>query len=129
MLNNNPRWVVGGSIAVVILLIAAGLFAWGEDGTNPADASESPQGVALVSHEGTVGENGSMRVTGVVRNTSSRTHSRVKVDISFYDASNAKIGSTSTSKTGLGVGESWQFEVPVSEDTVARYEIERVTWQ
>jgi hypothetical protein len=53
----------------------------------------------------------------------------VKVDISLYDASDAKIGATSTSTTDLGAGEDWQFEVPVSEDSVARYEIERVTWQ
>lgn len=128
-LTNNPRWAVGGTLVALVLLIAVGLYASGDSGAGPEDAPGSQRGVALVSHEGTIGEDGSMRVTGVVRNTSNRTHGRVKVDITLYDASDAKIGSTSTTTTGLGAGEDWQFEAPVSEDSVARYEIERVTWE
>lgn len=129
VLKYNPRWAVGGSIAVGVLLIVVGIYVWGKGSTSPEDALESQQGVALVSHEGTIREDGSMRVTGVVRNTSDRAHGRVTVDISFYDETDAKIGSTSTATTGLGAGAEWQFETPVSLDSVARYRIDRVTWQ
>jgi hypothetical protein len=128
-LKNNPRWVVGGSLVALVLLIAVGLYVSGNSSAGPEDAPESQQGVALVSHEGTIEEDGSMRVTGVVRNTSNRTHGRVKVDVSLYDETEAKIGSTSTTTTGLGAGEEWQFGVPVPQDSVARYEIDRVTWE
>lgn len=128
-LKNNPRWIVGGSLVAIILLVAVGIYASGDSGTDSTDALDSQQGVALVSHEGTVEADGSLRVTGVVRNTSNQTHSRVKVDVSLYDKTDAKIGSTSTTTTGLGAGQEWQFEAPVSQDSVARYEIDRVTWQ
>lgn len=129
VLKNSPRWAVGGSIGAIVLLIAVGLYISSNSGADSEDAPGSQRGVALVSHEGTIGEDGSLRVTGVVRNTSNRTHGRVKVDITLYDQTDAKIGSTSTTTEDLGAAQEWQFEAPVSKDSVARYEIDRVTWQ
>jgi hypothetical protein len=125
---DTPRWAVGGAVAALLLLIAVGLYATG-NGPATTDAPESQRGVALVSHEGTIGEADSMRVTGVVRNTSTETHRRVKVDISLYDETDVKVGSTSTTTENLAPGAKWQFEAPVSQARVARYEIERVTWR
>lgn len=116
-------------MAALVFLIAVGLYVSGDGAARSGDAPESQRGVALVSHEGTIGEAGSMRVTGVVRNTSNQTHRRVKVDISLYDETDAKVGSTSTTTENLPPGATWQFEAPVSTDRVARYEIERVTWR
>lgn len=128
-LKNSPRWIIGGSLAALVLLIAVGIYASGDGGTSPGTAPESQQGVVLVSHEGTIGENGSMRVMGVVRNTSSQAHRRVKVDISLYDETDTEIGSTSTTTEDLGPGKKWRFEAPVYQDSVAHYEIDRVTWE
>lgn len=129
VLKNPPRWAVGGSMAALVLLIAVGLYASGDGTASSGDAPESQRGVALVSHEGTVGAAGAMRVTGVVRNTSNQAHRRVKVDISLYDETDARVGSTSTTTENLAPGAEWQFEAPVSQDRVARYEIDRVTWE
>jgi hypothetical protein len=126
---DTPRWAVGGAVAALVLLIAVGLYVSGDGADSSGDGPESQRGVALVSHEGTIGEAGSMHVTGVVRNTSTQTHRRVKVDIILYDETDARIGSTSTTTENLVPGATWQFEAPVSTDRVARYEIERVTWR
>ena len=52
-----------------------------------------------------------------------------KVDISLYDKTDARVGSTSTTTENLAPGAKWQFEAPVSQDRAARYEIDRVTWE
>ncbi|MFB6098373.1 MAG: FxLYD domain-containing protein [Salinibacter sp.] len=121
-------WRVGGMVAV-LGLIGVGLYTLSGDQSPPRTAGESGEEVALVSHEGKIRADGSLVVTGVVRNTSNQTHSRVKVAISLYDDANTKIGSTTTATTGLGPGKRWKFEAVVAQDSAARYEIDRVTWR
>lgn len=95
-LKNIPRWLVDGSLAALVLLIAAGIYVSGDSGPSPEAAPDPKQGVELVSHGGKIGEEGSMRVTGVIRNTANQTHGLVNVDISLPDETDAKIGFTTT---------------------------------
>lgn len=121
---------IGGAI-VIIGLIGVGLYTWGNGrpGGESDSLAPSQQNLELVSHEGRVREDGSLLVTGMVRNTSSRTYSQVKVDISLYDETDAEVGATSVATSNLGPGQEWRFEAPLPQDSVARYEIDRVTWQ
>lgn len=70
-----------------------------------------------------------MRVTGLIRNTSDRELRRVKIDVRFFNGAGSQVGDTTAQTTSLGPRKEWQFEVPVVGDSVARYEIDRVTWQ
>jgi len=124
---NRLRWAGGVAIATT-LVVVVGLYTIGNEPTE-GGAGESETAVELVSHRGEVEEGRPSRVTGTVRNTSRRELGRVKVEISFYDGSGAQIGDTTAQTSGFGPGKEWRFEVPVPNDNVARYEIERVTWQ
>lgn len=121
---------IGGAI-VVLGLIGVGLYMWGNgpSGGESDALAPSQQDLELVSHEGRRREDGSLLVTGVVRNTSRRTYGQVTVDISLYDETDAEVGATSVATRDLAPGEEWRFEAPLSHDGVARYEIDRVTWQ
>jgi hypothetical protein len=125
--DNLLRWVGGVAIATA-LVVVAGIYTIGSEPSEGV-AGESEKAVELVSHQGEVEEGRPSRVTGTVRNTSRQELGRVKVEISFYDESGAQIGETTAQTSGLGPGKEWRFEVPVPNDYVARYEIERVTWQ
>lgn len=124
---NFLQWIGGVAIATV-LVIVVGIYTFGNE-HGEGESGESEKAVELVSHRGEVEEGQPTRVTGIVRNTSPRKLRRVKVEISFYDESGSQIGDTTAQTSGFGPGEEWQFEVPVSTGNVARYEIDRVTWQ
>lgn len=125
---NAPRWIGGVALAIA-LLVGVGIYAL-DGGVRPdEEGTGSEQGVELVSHEGTLEDGSPAGVRGVVRNTSDRRHSRVKVEVSFYDGAGSQIGDTTAQTSGLGPGEEWRFEVPVTGDSVSRYEIDRVTWR
>lgn len=90
---------------------------------------DSSRAVDLVSHEGIIEETRPLKVKGVVRNTSEPRHGRVKVEVRFYNESGSQVGDTTAQASGLGSGKEWSFEVPVVGDSVARYEVDRVTWR
>ena len=125
--DNLLRWVGGVAIATA-LVVVAGIYTIGNE-PSAGGSGDSEKAVELVSHQGEVDEGRPARVTGSVRNTSRRELGRVKVEISFYDGSGAQIGDTTAQTSGLGPGKEWRFEVPVTIGNVARYEIDRVTWQ
>lgn len=123
------KQVVAGGAAVA-LVFGLGLYVFEDSGSSSDDgAANSGQAVELVSHEGVAGETGPVKVRGVVRNTSDRKHGRVKVDVRFFNEAGSEVGDAATQTSGLGPGKEWRFEVPVVGDSVARYEIDRVTWQ
>jgi hypothetical protein len=70
-----------------------------------------------------------VRVKGVIRNNSNRTRDRIKVEVRFFDGDGVKVGDTTAQTNSLEPGKEWRFEVPIVGDSVARYEIDRVTWQ
>jgi len=119
---------VGGVAIATALVVVVGIYTIGNEPSEDV-AGDSKKAVELVSHQGKVEEGRPARVTGTVRNTSRRELGRVKIEISFYDESGTQIGDTVAQTSGFGPGKEWQFEVPVPNDYVARYEIERVTWQ
>lgn len=127
----NARQWIGGSVLLAIL-IGGGLYASGvgrfgsEGGATP---ESEPEDLELVSHEGEMGEEGPVSVTGVVRNRSGREHRNVRVEISLYDEAGTQVGATSAEINTLDPGGEWRFEAPVSQDSVARYKIDRVTWR
>lgn len=124
---NLLQWVGGVAIATA-LVVVVGIYTIGNE-LGEGGAGESEKAVELVSHQGEVEEGRPARVTGIVRNTSRRKFGRVRVEISFYGESGSQIGDTTAQTSGLGPGEEWHFEVPVTTRNVARYEIDRVTWQ
>jgi hypothetical protein len=123
------KQTAAGGIALV-LIVGIGLFVFKGNGSSLNDGADEPgQAVELMSHEGEVEDSRPVRVTGVVRNTSERRHSRVKVQVRFFDEAGSQVGDTTAQTIGLRPGKEWRFEVPVVGDSVARYEIDRVTWQ
>lgn len=124
---NLLKWVGGLAIATA-LVVVVGIYTIGTE-PSEVEAGETEKAVELVSHRGEVEERGPARVKGTIRNTSRRKLGRVKVEISFYDETGSQIGNKAAQTSGLGPGEEWQFEVQVTTGNVARYEIDRVTWQ
>lgn len=123
------QWI-GGTAVAIALLVGVGIYVsmdWTDTGKE--DGSKTKLAVELVSHEGTLEDGRPRSVAGVVRNISSRELGRVKVEITFYNGDETEVGNTSTQTSGLEPEGRWQFEVPVTQDSVSRYEIDRVTWQ
>jgi hypothetical protein len=113
----------------VALVVGIGIYVLGDSGSSLGDDNESTKAIELVSHEGIAGETGPVRVKGVIRNNSNRTRGGIKVEVRFLDEAGVQVGNTTTQTSSLEPGKEWRFEVPIVGDSVARYEIDRVTWQ
>lgn len=127
---NDLRWIGGLALTTALLIGMVTYASWnGRSGVYEEGDSGSEKAVELVSHKGELEEGRPVQVTGVVRNTSDRRHSRVKVKVRFFNEADSQVGDTTAQTSGLGPGKEWRFEIPVVGDGVARYEIDRVTWR
>ncbi len=129
-LKNALRWIGGGVLLAILIGVGLYVSGVGSFGSEEGSSVESErEDLELVSHKGEMGEEGPVSVTGVVRNSSGREHRNVQVEISLYDEAGTQVGSTRAEINTLEPGGEWRFEAPVTQDDVARYEVERVTWR
>jgi len=112
------RWCVIIGILFAVLLIAG---CTGMGSTPPAAK------LAVISHEMTGGESGSVTVQVTVKNVGSVIAELAQVTVSFYDTDKDFIDSSSDSVMNLRPGEIWDFEITCQGtrcSQVKSYEIE-----
>jgi hypothetical protein len=108
---------------IATILIAMTLSA----GCTGTGSSPAPSGkLAVINHEMTWGESGSVAIQVTVKNVGPVMAELAEVTISFYDASKNLIDSSSDSVMNLGPGETWEFEIACQGENcsqVKSYEI------
>jgi hypothetical protein len=112
------RWCVIIGILFAVLLIAG---CTGMGSTPPATK------LAVINHEMTGGESGSVTVQVTVKNVGSVIAELAQVTVSFYDTNKSFIDSSSDSVMNLRPGEIWDFEIACQGtrcNQVKSYEIE-----
>ena len=115
------KWTVIAGILIAIMLVV-GCTGMG---------SSSPQlgELAVINHEMTRGESGSVAVQVKIKNVGTVVAELAQVTVSFYDAQKKLIDSSSDSVMNLRPGETWEFELECQGERcsqVKSYQIETV---
>ena len=112
------KWTVIASILSAMLLVA------GCTGTGSTPLAGE---LAVINHDMTRGESGSVEVQVTIKNVGSVMVELAQVTVSFYDADKNLIDSSSDSVMNLRPGEIWDFEITCQGarcSQVKGYEIE-----
>ena len=96
------KWTVIAGILFAMLLVAG---CTGMGSTPPAGE------LAVINHDMTRGESGSVEVQVTIKNVGSVMVELAQVTVSFYDANKNLIDSSSDSVMNLRPGEIWDFEI------------------
>ncbi len=92
------------TIILIVLLLSVGCI--------NAGSSPPPRGeLAVISHEMTRGESGSVEVKVTVKNAGPVIAELARVTVTFYDAQKEPIDSSSDSVMNLRPNETWDFKI------------------
>lgn len=87
---------------------------------------ESSDGLEIVNHELTEEDTGystQYYIEGVVKNNDDELYDYGEIKTRIYDENDRQIGSPIDNISDLSAGAEWKFEVYVTQDEFARYEI------
>ena len=75
--------------------------------------------------EDTINENGTIYITGSIKNNSSSNYQSVSVYFDLYDENMNKVGDSMDIINGLNTGETWKFKALTTKD-FAKYKLARI---
>ena len=115
---------IGG---VVVVLVVIGFLVGDDDFA----VSDTPTGGASSAYtiselKGVNQGSGFGKVTGALKNNTSRDLTYVQVEINLFDSSGAQVGSTLANVNNLAAGGLWRFEA-VTFQEFSRFEVADVT--
>ena len=119
-------------LALIIIGVFGSLIGTiSETDTGPVSTGSSavaqPKLELLEGWKVTRGEYGNVKITGKVRNNSSKEYGYAQISFNLYDRENAQIGTALANVSNLEANGVWKFEAMCLEDNVATAKFKDVT--